>query len=280
MTAERLIAAIMLVALTFGAGLEVDREHLLATLRNVGLIVRALIANFVIVPAAGLLISDVLRLPANVATGFLLMAAAPGVPFVLAGARKKGGRLGLAVALALFLPLLSILTVPLTLALILPPGVRAEFPFAKFAMTLVLFQLLPLLVGIAVGGRFPQAADKLKKPIQIVFFAAIVALVVLLMPKLVHDVPLVYGSHGMWAMLILVLFSFAVGWWFGAPAREDRRILAIGTALRNIGLCALLAAGFDDPRIAAAVITYFIIQFIVTTAFGTYFKRTVKEAAG
>src|SRR5579863_2225750 len=198
MTAERLLAAIMLVALTFGAGLEVDREHLIATLKNVGLIVRAFIANFVVVPVAGFLVADVLRLPANVATGFLLMAAAPGVPFVLAGARKKGGRLGLAVALALFLPLLSIVTVPLTLALILPAGVRAEFPIAKFAITLVLFQLLPLIIGVVVGGRFPEAADKFKKPIQIVFVAAIITLVVLLMPKLVHDVPLVYGSHGMW----------------------------------------------------------------------------------
>ena len=56
-------------------------------------------------------------------------------------------------------------------------------------------------------------------------------------------------------------------------------MLAIGTGLRNIGLCALAAtSSFSDPLIAATVLTYFLIQFVITTLFGVYFARTAGKA--
>lgn len=274
---ERIIAAIMLVSLTFGSGLEVNREHLRAVLRDTGLLGRALLANFVVVPILGVLLARVFRLPPPVETGFLLMAIAPGVPFVLASVRKRGGSLGLAVALAFLLPLLSIVTVPATAALVLPTAAKAHLPLARFVVTLLLLQLLPLLAGIAVGALAPATAAKLSRPLQVVFFASALALVIVLAPLLVRDVASVYGSNGMWAMLCLVVLSLVTGWLLGAPAREDRRVLAIGTALRNIGLCALIAtASFSDAEVAATVLTYFLIQFVITTLVGVYFARTAQ----
>lgn len=274
---ERIIAAIMLVSLTFGSGLEVNREHLRAVLRDTGLLGRALLANFVVVPILGVLLARAFRLPPPVETGFLLMAIAPGVPFVLASVRKRGGSLGLAVALAFLLPLLSIVTVPATAALVLPTVAKAHLPLARFVVTLLLLQLLPLLAGIAVGALAPETASKLSRPLRVLFFASALALVIVLAPLLVRDVATVYGSNGMWAMLCLVVLSLVTGWLLGAPAREDRRVLAIGTALRNIGLCALIAtASFSDAAVAATVLTYFLIQFVITTLVGVYFARTAQ----
>src|SRR5579863_6582725 len=184
MNPEKLLAVIMLVSLTFGAGLQVDRAHLAAILKRLGLLGRALLANFVIVPILGVVLAKLFRLPAPIATGFLLMAIAPGVPFVLASVRKRGGRLALAVELAIFLPLLSIVTIPLTAAWVLPASAEAQLPLRQFATTLVLFQLLPLVLGIAVGERFPALASRVGRPIQIIFFVAVVGLLALLAPKL------------------------------------------------------------------------------------------------
>jgi BASS family bile acid:Na+ symporter len=147
----KLVALLMLVSLTFGAGLQVDFDHLVATLKNVPLLVKALIANCVIVPILGVLLVRLFALPEDIATGFLLMAIAPGVPFVLASVRKRGGSLGLAIALAAMLPLVSIVTVPLTARFALPSTEAAELPMGQFVVTLVLFQLLPLLIGITIG---------------------------------------------------------------------------------------------------------------------------------
>lgn len=276
---EQIFAAVMLVALTFGAGLAVDREHLRAILKRVGLTVRAILANFIIVPLIGVIVVKVFRLPGEVATGVLLMAIAPGVPFVLASVRKRGGRLALAVELAVVLPLLSIVTVPITAALVLPSVAEAHLPFGKFAMTLVLFQLLPLLVGIVVGERAPQLAQRLARPLQFVFFGAALILIVLLFPQIVSSIASVYGSLGMLASFTIVLLSMATGWLLGGPATEDRRVLGIGTTLRNVGLCALIAtSSLQNTRVAAAVLCYLVIQMIVSSVFGAIFSRKTKAA--
>jgi bile acid:Na+ symporter, BASS family len=279
MNLEKLTAAIMLVALTFGAGSQVNRQHLVAAFKNVNLIVWALIANFIVIPALGVLLAKLFRLPPYIATGYLLMAIAPGVPLVLASVRKRGGSLGFAVALELLLPLLSIITVPLTAALVLPAA-AGEIPVGQFVKTLVLFQLVPLLVGIVVGYRAPTLAQKFARPLELVFFIAAIALIVVVFPKLVVSVATVYGSRGMLAMLCLVLSSLAIGWAFGAPARENRRVLAIGSTLRNIGLCALIATtNFREVQVIASVMCYFIVQFTVVTLVGIYFARTAERAA-
>jgi BASS family bile acid:Na+ symporter len=279
MNPVKLTAVIMLVALTFGAGSQVHREHLVAALKNVNLLVWALIANFIVIPALGVLLAKLFALPPYVATGFLLMAIAPGVPFVLASVRKRGGSLGFAIALELVMPLLSVITVPLTAALVLPAAAGA-IPVGQFVKTLVLFQLVPILAGMVVGYRAPTLAQKLARPLQLVFFIAAIALIVLVFPKLVESVTKVYGSNGMLAMLCLVLLSLAVGWTFGGPARENRRVLAIGSTLRNVGLCALIATtSFRQVQVISAVMCYFIIQFVVVTLTGIYFTRTAEKPA-
>jgi predicted Na+-dependent transporter len=82
-------------------------------------------------------------------------------------------------------------------------------------------------------------------------------------------------------MLCLVLLSLAIGWAFGGPARENRRVLAIGSTLRNIGLCALIATTSfrDEIQVIAAVMCYFIVQFICVTLTGIYFTRTAEKSA-
>jgi predicted Na+-dependent transporter len=275
MNADKIVAVIMLVALTFGAGLQVNRAHLIAALKNLGLLGRILLANFVIVPILGVLLARLFALPPDIETGFLLMAIAPGVPFLLINVRKRGGSLGLAVELEFLLPLLAVITVPLTAQFVLPAADAGQLPIAKFAITLVLFQLLPLVAGVVVGERLPATAPKLGRLFHILFLLSVLVLLVLLGPTLAASVARVYGSHGMWAMLCLVILSMVTGLSLGGPLRDDRRVVGIGTTLRNIGLCALIATtSFPGTDILATVLTYFLIQFIIVMIIGVYFART------
>jgi len=275
MNPAKILAFVFLVSLTFGVGLQANREHLKAILHDYGLLGRALLANVIIVPLLGVLLAKWLHLPGPVATGFLLMAIAPGIPFVLVQVRKRGASLGLAVTLEILLPLISVATVPITAALVLPTPARAALPMGRFVVTLLVSQLLPLLAGIVVGALAPDSVARLLRPIKIVAVVTVLALVVLLIPKFTASITAVYGSNGMWAGLCLVVLSLVVGWALGGPVREDRRVLAFGTALRNIGLCALIAtSSFETPLVAATVLTYFVIQFVTTTIVGVYFKRT------
>jgi predicted Na+-dependent transporter len=59
------------------------------------------------------------------------------------------------------------------------------------------------------------------------------------------------------AMVFLVLGSMVIGWFLGVPRRENRRILATGTSMRNVGLCAVIAMNsFPNTRVAIALVAF------------------------
>ena len=126
MNPEKIAAIVMLVSVMLSAGLEINVEHLLAALKNYGLFARALLANFIIIPIFGVLLARAFRLDEYIAIGFVLMALAPGVPFLVrAAGRTPGGSLGFAAALAFVMPALSIVTIPLTARFIFAAGLIA-----------------------------------------------------------------------------------------------------------------------------------------------------------
>lgn len=177
------------------------------------------------------------------------------------------------------MPLLSIVTVPITAQLVLPAGAAAELPLGSFVVKLVLFQLVPLLVGIMIANRAPRIAAPLERVSRILFLITLVALLAALAPKIARDVGIVYGSRGMLAMLCLVILSLATGWFLGGPVRQNRRVLGLGTALRNIGLAAVVATSSfrSTPEVASSVIVYLLIQIVVAMTVSVYFSRTAAK---
>jgi bile acid:Na+ symporter, BASS family len=281
MTPIKIAAMIMLIALMLNAGMICSRENLIAVLKNYGLLGRAVLANFIIVPILGVLAVRFFQLNDAIATGLLLMAIAPGVPFVVsAGGRKQGGSLGLAIALAIIMPVLSVVTVPFTAQLVLPATYAARVPVGQFLTTLVLFQLIPLLIGIFVSERAPKLSARLAPVFGIIFLVALVVVLAMLFPTIVKSIASVYGSRGIMAMLFVVVLSVLTGWALAGAETQYRRTLSIATTLRNIGLCSLVAtANFAGTLVPAAVMTYLIVQIIVASLVGTYLKRTAKPAA-
>jgi BASS family bile acid:Na+ symporter len=277
----KLATIFVLVSLMLNAGLQSNRDHLLAVLRDYSLIGRALLANFIIVPILGVLAVRLFGLNDEIATGLLFMAIAPGVPFVVqAGGRAKGGSLGFAIALAFIMPALSVITFPITAQLVLPPAAAAHLTVAHSLISLILFQLLPLLVGMIISDRAPRSAEKLAKLFGIVFLVSVIALIVLLAATIGKSVASVYGSRGMLADATVVILSIVTGWLLGGPKLEFRRTLGIATALRNIGLCAFIAeAKFAGTLVPAAVITYLLVQFVLATIAGIAFRRASKNEA-
>jgi predicted Na+-dependent transporter len=274
MNPAKIVAIVLLVSMMLHTGLQVNVAHLKTVLRDFGLLGRAFLANFVIVPLLGVLFARVVfHLSEPVATGILLMAICPGVPFVvLAGGRKKGGSLGFAVALAFLLPALSVITVPITARLVLPGSAISA---NSVILSLVLFQLVPLLIGMLVSSRAPEAAARLQRPLLIIVLVVVVVLLVVLGGPIARAIGTVYGSLGMLASACIVLSSLITGWLLGGREREYRRTLSVGTALRNIGLAALLATSvFGKGEVAAAVLTYLIIQIVLATLLGVFYTRT------
>jgi BASS family bile acid:Na+ symporter len=269
MNLQQITAIVLLLSMMFNAGLQMNRPEILAVFKNYGLLLRALFANFIVVPLAALLLTTVLHVNDLVATGVLLMAIAPGVPFViLAGGREKGGSHELAVTLALILPVLSFVTIPITAQLVLPAAERVAVPPGQL-FSLLLFQVAPLALGIVVRAFAPAVAETLKRPLGRITYISFIALLAILAPSVARAVLLIFGSLGILAIIGIDVISLASGWVLGGPNREERFTLAIGTALRNPGLAMVIAtARFPEATVAASVSTYFLIQFVGVVLFG------------
>jgi BASS family bile acid:Na+ symporter len=287
MKPENIAAIVTLVSVMLSAGLEINVEHLVAALKNYGLLARALLANFIVVPVFAVLLARALHLDEYIAIGLVLMALAPGVPFLVrAAGRKLGGSLGFAATLAFIMPALSIVTIPPSArfifgaGLIAPEEAAGSIPFGRILVTLIGFQLVPLLIGLLIVSRAPKLAATLRRPLFLLFLVGLVALLVILFPLLAKAVTSVYGSRGMLAMAVLVLLSVVTGWILGGPEVQHRRTLSIATGLRNVGTGAVIAtATFPGTLVAPTVLTYFIIQVLVTLVFRVYFIRTASQAA-
>ena len=274
----KVLALIMIVSTMFGAGLQVDRQRLRETLRQYGLLGRALLANFVLVPLFAVLLVRLFHVESGVAIGIVLMAMAPGVPFLANSAgRSGGGSLSFALTIAFCFAALSVITIPITIELALPPAAAAQIPVAKFLITLVAFQLVPLVLGALVGPRLATPfADKLVKILHLAFLAAALVLVVAIFPRLLHSVSTVYGFGHLLIIAAVGAFSVAAGWLLGGPQRPYRRTLSIATLLRNIGLCALIGTGpaFVNTNVVPAIFTYFLVTFALSLPVRAYFRRT------
>ena len=282
MGAPKIAAVLMLVSIMMHTGLQIDRAAIANALTHYRLLVRALLANFVVVPLLGILLVRLFHLNEAIATGVLLMAISPGVPMLVRSAgAKQGGSLGLAVTLAFLMPALSIVTVPLMAGFVLPQRASAAINTTNLAISLAFFQLLPLVLGMLIKERAPAIAAKLMRPLPFAAIAALLALLVLLWGRIVASVSIVYGSSGIIVVLLLVTLSLALGWSLGGADREYRRTLGIGTALRNVGLSALVATSTfrSVPEVFAAVVCYLLVQALASMLVGIYFKRTAAQPA-
>lgn len=272
----KLLALIMVISTMLSAGLQLDWDHVRATLHQYGLIVRALVANFVLVPLVAVILVRFFHTNLEVATGIVLMSLAPGVPFLVNSAgRKAGGSLAFALTIAFFFAALSVITIPLTVELIRPAS-APNVPVLRFLTTLVLFQLVPLAVGAILSPRVASpVADRLVKILHLIFLVAAVALFALLMGRIVQSVSVIYGYGHLAIIIILGAFSIAAGWLLGGPNDQYRRTLSIATLMRNVGLCSLIASAdeFKGTLVLPAVLSYFIITFLLSLPVRMYYAK-------
>jgi BASS family bile acid:Na+ symporter len=79
------------------------------------------------------------------------------------------------------------------------------------------------------------------------------------------------GGKAVLALLLLVLLSMVIGWWLGGPERENRRVMAIATSMRNAGLCLLMAMrAFPESGADVAVVAFMGLMVTPNMLFTVY----------
>ena len=258
-TSVAMLIFVLSSMLAMGLGLTVSQ--IITPLRHARLVVLSLLANFVLMPIAAVALAALLRLDQPLGVGLLLLGTAAGAPFLPKLAQIAEGNLAFAVGLMVLLMVVTVGYLPLVLPVLLP-GVSVN-P-AKIARSLFLLMLLPLAGALAIKARFAVAAARTKAVLDRVSNLSLMLLVVLITVANINNVLAVFGTHGILAGLLFIAVGFGMGWLLGGPGMDTRRVLALGTAQRNIAAALVVGSqSFRDPKVVVMVVVVAIVSLLV-----------------
>jgi bile acid:Na+ symporter, BASS family len=238
-----MLGYLFVVLYMFSVPLESTRGEIIGHFKDVNLMGRALLANFVIIPALGFIITRFFDLPPDFRIGFLLLALAPGGLLALQFARVSKGNRVFAVGLLLGFCLLAILVTPVLVLLFFHREGAGRLPFGWLTMMLLLLIVVPLILGRVLQNIIPEHAPKLglwlgRLSIVIFIIAAVMA------GRYKSPAIKLMGADGITAIVLLILGAWVLGWLMGGPEIRNRKVLAISSSMRNVGVCLPIASNY------------------------------------
>jgi len=244
--------------MAMGVGFTV--RQIIDALRDVRLVLLALLANFVAMPLGALALDKMLRLDEPLGVGLLLLGAAAGAPFLPKLTELAKGNLPFAVGIMVLLAVGTVAYLPLVLPLLLP-GINVDSK--KIAGWLFLLTLLPLGGGLVLRACYGEVAARVKPVLDWVCNVSLVPMVLLLAVANIDRILHVFGTRGILAGFLLIALGFGIGWMIGGPSSDRRRALALGTGQRNVAAALVVASeSFSDPSVVIMVIVVTIVGLL------------------
>ena len=276
---QGLLVTVSIVAMMAAMGTRLTRGDVRRTIREYNLVARWILANLLAVPLFAVLLGVVFGLPSPIRIGLLLVAVAPGAPFIPQLVSMSGANSQEAVRLTAALTIVATVTVPLlvaaTLALL---DVGTGFAPWRFLLPLLVVLVLPLLAGGALRDRRPEIATRLAKRLtglaNVTLLAALVIVVALDFGGAFRVVASLVGTGALLVMMLFVLATIFVGWLAGGPTPQNRRILALGTAGRNVNIALFIATGaFPESDADASIVAFALLMLGVSVLVAWYWKQ-------
>lgn len=257
------VLKVTVTVIIFGIGLDSTPGDAVRLLRHPALLLRSMLAMYVLVPLAALALVKALTLPAGVEAGLLVLAVSAGAPLL---PRKL---LGIGDGAYIF----SLVVVSSVLAVVLVPAWLAVlgplFPrlphLAPERVGIVLAQsfFLPLLAGMLLRRLFPRLAAMVGA--RLIGIAGIVLAVAAVALLAAHwQVVIEANWQGIAALAALIVAALAIGHLLGGPDEDDRTALAIACATRHIGIAVVVATAVPGPRTSVIIAVYIAVSLAVS----------------
>lgn len=265
---------VFVISSMLSMGLSLTTKQIVEPLKDTKLVVLALVANFVLVPAIAYAITILLSLELSIGIGLILVSMAAGAPFLPKLVEVAKGNTPFSVGLMVLLMIVTIVYLPLVLPLVIT-GVEVN-PL-DIARSLIIMMLIPLAIGLFIKARYEDTAEKIRPTFASASNLAILVLIVLGVVLNFESMIALVGSRGLLAAVILVAGALLVGYLMGGKDRSIKSVMALGTGQRNISAALVVAAQNFDADVITFVLVFSIIGFIVLfPAAGELGKRSVE----
>jgi BASS family bile acid:Na+ symporter len=277
-----LLVTITLVEMMLTIGLGVRFADLVHVAKDWWLMIRAALANYLLVPAATVGLLVLFDPHPMVAAGFLVLAVCPGAPYGPPLTALAKGDVTVAVALMVLLAGSSAVVAPLLLSFLpslLSGDDSLEIDALQIAGTLLLTQLLPLAGGVAFRWWRPVFAQKLlplctlaSKVLNLLTVGVILATQFQLLAEV--------RPRGFAGMLLLLIACWAAGWLLGGRDAAVRKAMTLTASLRNVGVALVIAAtAFAGTPAVTAILVYGLLEVLGSLLLALVWRRAAAPAS-
>jgi BASS family bile acid:Na+ symporter len=264
----------VVAALVLAMGLMASPSDATWLWRRPSLLLRSLLAMYVLVPGLAFLMVSGLALSPAVDAALLVLAVSAGAPLLARKLRRVDSD-AYALSLVATTSLLAIVVVPAWVALLARHfGVSSELPVPAVAWLVGKAFLLPFLAGMAIRAWVPDHADRFAPRL---FQVAGVALLVIALVLLVAQWRLLVALPGavLLALVVFLVLALAIGHVLGGPDPAERTVLGAACATRHVGVAALVAAAYPGPAVTAIVAGYLIASSLVSIPYLRWRQQAV-----
>jgi len=262
----------------YALGMETTRQDVVYVLGRPALLLRAVLAIFVIMPVLAIVLVKLFGMTHALQVTLLCLAISPVPPLLPKRQDKGGGHSGFALGLMVCMALLALVLIPLWLGQMGRIfGQSTRLDIGAIAWTVMKMIVLPLLVGMAVRAWLPVLAGRVTRP-AIVLAGWLLPLAGLVVVYAMHQALWQLLVGGAWmALAIFTLLGLAAGHLLGGPDIDQRVVLGVSTASRHPGIAFALAAANapQDHAVPALIGLYVLLSFILTLLYMKWQARRV-----
>jgi predicted Na+-dependent transporter len=268
LTGLKLAVALMIL----GIGLSATTADLGLLWRRPWLLLRSLVAMYVLVPAAAVVLVKLLPIAIPAKVALLVLAVSAGAPLLPRRLATFGSR-GYVFSLVVTSSLASIVLVPLSIG-VLTKNFAVHIEVEPLAAAAVIGKsfLAPLALGMVLRALLPALGERLTHGVTAVAGLLLVASALSL---LLLNYALLIDARwsGFGALVLLMVIALAIGHVLGGPDPDDRTALAVACATRHLGIAVLVATSFPGPRVVVLISAYIVISVAVSVPYLAWRKR-------
>lgn len=232
---------------TLGLGLTL--AQIIAPFKNIRVVLRVLIANFIIVPLFAYGILEWIPVPEGVRIGIILVSLGGGAPFIPMIVATAKADVGSAVGLMMLLLIVTILFMPIAVPVMLSNVSVSSWNIAKSLLSIM---LVPLALALFIRARFVRFAQRIQ-PFA-ARFTNLSILILILAVLFLYSKTIVTSIEILPVIILFFLGAMIIGYCSGGKKKDIRFIFSVGTGLRNPPVAILVASqNFSTEPIAAIV---------------------------
>jgi BASS family bile acid:Na+ symporter len=275
-----LVLQVAIFATVFGFGLQAKLEDLTYVLRRPGLLLRSLLAMFVVMPILVVILVKVFEFRMPVEVILVVLAISPIPPLLPNRERKAGGLPSYGLGLMLVLGVAAIVLTPLLVEVMARvfdrPVTMSPGAIARIVVVMI---LVPLIAGMIVRALIPRVAAWLQNPVR---WAAMGLLVLGVLAVLAGSWSAIWAATGggtLLAVFAFIVVGLAVGHVLGGPDPEHAAVLALSTACRHPAIAlAVASANYPNERFGGIILLYLLVSVIAAIPYVKWQRQRALRA--